>query len=102
MSALRIGVLSFAHTHALSYLSALQAMPDVEVVGTDPDGTSTGTELVDLRGRELADALGVAYVDTVEELLASGVAAWSGRPSRPTKKRLISASHRAATGEAAR
>ncbi|UBQ03147.1 Gfo/Idh/MocA family protein [Curtobacterium sp. TXMA1] len=73
MSALRIGVLSFAHTHALSYLSALQAMPDVEVVGTDPDGTSTGTELVDLRGRELADALGVAYVDTVEELLASGV-----------------------------
>ncbi|GGL90661.1 dehydrogenase [Curtobacterium citreum] len=73
MTALRIGVLSFAHTHALSYLTALQAMPGAEVVGTDPDGTSTGTELTDLRGRELADALGVAYVDSVEELLAQGV-----------------------------
>lgn len=73
MSPLRIGVLSFAHTHAISYLAALRAMPDVEVVGTDPDGTSTGTDLVDLRGRELAEALDVPYVDTVEDLLAQGV-----------------------------
>ncbi|MCJ1715690.1 Gfo/Idh/MocA family protein [Curtobacterium sp. VKM Ac-2922] len=73
MSPLRIGVMSFAHTHAIGYLAALAAMPDVEVVGTDPDGVSTGTDLVDLRGRALADALGVAYVDSYEHLLEQGV-----------------------------
>jgi 1,5-anhydro-D-fructose reductase (1,5-anhydro-D-mannitol-forming) len=73
MSALKIGVMSFAHTHAISYLMALSAMPDVEVVSSDPDGVSTGSDLTELRGRELADALGVAYVDTYEELLAQGV-----------------------------
>lgn len=69
---LRVGVLSFAHTHAISYLGALAAMPDVEVRGTDPDGTSTGTELGDLRGAELARALGAGYADSVDELLAWG------------------------------
>jgi len=69
---LRIGVLSFAHTHAISYLGALTAMPDVEVRGTDPGGVSTGTELGDLRGAELARALGAGYADSVDELLAWG------------------------------
>jgi len=69
---LRVGVLSFAHTHAISYLGALAAMPDVEVRGTDPGGTSTGTELGDLRGAELARALGAGYADSVDELLAWG------------------------------
>ncbi|UXN23377.1 Gfo/Idh/MocA family oxidoreductase [Curtobacterium flaccumfaciens] len=69
---LRVGVLSFAHTHAISYLGALAAMPDVEVRGTDPGGVSTGTELGDLRGAELARALGAGYADSVDELLAWG------------------------------
>ncbi|KQO62727.1 Gfo/Idh/MocA family protein [Curtobacterium sp. Leaf261] len=67
---LRVAVMSFAHTHAIGYLAALQAMPGVEVRGSDPDGVSTGTDLVDLRGRELADALGIDYADTYDELLA--------------------------------
>lgn len=69
---LRVGVLSFAHTHAIGYLAALAAMPDVEVRGTDPDGVSTGTALGELRGADLADALGVAYADSYDELLAWG------------------------------
>jgi predicted dehydrogenase len=69
---LRVAVMSFAHTHAIGYLAALQAMPGVEVRGSDPDGASTGDGLVDLRGRALADALGVGYADTYEELLAWG------------------------------
>ncbi|WP_235515579.1 Gfo/Idh/MocA family protein [Curtobacterium sp. Leaf183] len=70
MTALRIGVLSFAHTHAIGYLQALAAMPDVEVRGSDPDGVSTGDSVGELRGRDLADALGVGYAESVDELLA--------------------------------
>ncbi|WP_144764846.1 Gfo/Idh/MocA family protein [Curtobacterium sp. 9128] len=67
---IRIGVLSFAHTHAIGYLSALATMPGVEVRGTDPDGVSTGPSVGELRGRDLADALGVPYADGYDELLA--------------------------------
>lgn len=70
MTGLRIGVLSFAHTHAIGYLQALAAMPDVEVRGSDPDGVSTGASVGELRGRDLADALGVGYADSFDELLA--------------------------------
>jgi 1,5-anhydro-D-fructose reductase (1,5-anhydro-D-mannitol-forming) len=72
VTALRIGVLSFAHTHAVGYLSALRAMPDVEVIGSDPDGVSTGTTTDELRGRELAEALGVEYADSYDDLFAWG------------------------------
>ncbi|MBF4613183.1 Gfo/Idh/MocA family protein [Curtobacterium sp. VKM Ac-1376] len=67
---LRVGVLSFAHTHAIGYLGALAAMPDVEVRGTDPGGVSTGTTLGELRGADLAAALDVGYADSVDELFA--------------------------------
>jgi predicted dehydrogenase len=72
MSGLKVAVMSFAHTHALAYITSLAAMPDVEVRGSDPDGTSTGGSIAELRGRALADVLGVGYADTYEELLAWG------------------------------
>lgn len=72
MTALKIAVMSFAHTHAIGYLTALAAMPGVEVRGADPDGVSTGDAVVELRGRDLADELGVDYTDTYDELLAWG------------------------------
>lgn len=72
MTALKVAVLSFAHTHAVGYLTALAAMPDVEVRGADPDGVSTGDSVAELRGRDLAAALGVDSADTYEELLAWG------------------------------
>ncbi len=62
--------MSFAHTHAIGYLSALQAMDGVEVRGSDPDGVSTGPSVGELRGRDLAEALGVAYAGSHDELLA--------------------------------
>lgn len=72
MTGLRVAVASFAHTHAIGYLSALAAMPGVTVRGSDPEGVSTGASIGELRGRELADALGVEYADTYDELLAWG------------------------------
>src|SRR4051812_13110591 len=37
MSKLKVGMISFAHGHAFSYLHSLLALPDVEVVGiADP------------------------------------------------------------------
>lgn len=70
---LRVAVMSFAHTHAIGYLSALRDLPDVEVRGSDPDAPASDparTSIVDLRGRDLASALGVDYADTYAELLA--------------------------------
>lgn len=65
---LRIAVLSFAHTHALSYVHALKEMPAVELIATDPDGAAAPDDAP--RGAELAAELGVAYVDTYDEAFA--------------------------------
>ncbi len=65
---LRIAVLSFAHTHALSYVHALSAMPDVELIAADPDGATAPDDAP--RGAALAAELGVAYVDTYDEAFA--------------------------------
>lgn len=65
---LRIAVLSFAHTHALSYVHALQHLPGVELIAADPDGSAAPDDAP--RGAELASQLGVAYVDTYDEAFA--------------------------------
>lgn len=65
---LRIAVLSFAHTHALSYVAALKEMPGVELIAADPDGASAPDDAP--RGAALAAELGVDYVDTYEEAFA--------------------------------
>jgi len=65
---LRIAVLSFAHTHALSYVHALRAMPGIELVATDPDGAAAPDDAP--RGAELAAQLGVDYVEGYEEAFA--------------------------------
>ena len=65
---LRIAVLSFAHTHALSYVHALQAMPGIELIATDPDGATAPDDA--LRGADLATELGVSYVDDYDAAFA--------------------------------
>lgn len=65
---MKVGLISFAHTHAVSYAGILRDLPDVECLATDPDHASRPAG--ESGGRELADSLGVAYVDTLEELLA--------------------------------
>lgn len=65
MRAVRIAVLSFAHTHAISYVDVLRRMPGVEVLAADPDGRRAPDQAP--RGAELAALLGVDYVDTYEE-----------------------------------
>ncbi|MGJ6980915.1 Gfo/Idh/MocA family protein [Aestuariimicrobium soli] len=69
MTALKIGVMSFAHTHAAGYVQLLQAM-GVELLACDPDRVSSADH--EVRGADLAAQLGVAHVDTYDELFAWG------------------------------
>ncbi|MGC4153381.1 MAG: Gfo/Idh/MocA family oxidoreductase [Propionicimonas sp.] len=68
---LTVGVASFAHPHAASYLANLVRSPAVRVVATDPDGTS-GDSATD-RGAALATRFGVEYLDDYEALFAQGL-----------------------------
>lgn len=64
---MRIGVMSFAHLHAASYVRALATMPDVEVVAADPDHRRRPGES---GGASLAAELGVPHLESYEALLA--------------------------------
>lgn len=67
---IKVAVLSFAHGHAVGYLRYLKSRGDVEIIACDPDGQRSPD--AGPRGRELADQLGVTYLDSVEETLAWG------------------------------
>ncbi|MFI5527089.1 Gfo/Idh/MocA family protein [Kitasatospora sp. NPDC051853] len=67
---MKVGLLSFAHTHALSYATLLRDMGDIELLTTDPDADGQPARPGHPRGRELADQLGVAYADSYEDLFA--------------------------------
>ena len=59
----KIGILSAAHMHAVSYAHALAAHPEVSLAGiADPDET---------RGRALAESVGTAYFASADALLES-------------------------------
>jgi 1,5-anhydro-D-fructose reductase (1,5-anhydro-D-mannitol-forming) len=65
---MKVGIASFAHTHAASYASLLAAMPEVEVLSADPDGASAPDP--GPRGADFAAQLGIPYVGTYDELFA--------------------------------
>lgn len=65
---MKIGIMSFAHTHAVGYAMALRDVPGVELLASDP-GEHDPAEV---RGSELANELGVPYADDYEDLLAWG------------------------------
>ncbi|MDN3311712.1 Gfo/Idh/MocA family oxidoreductase [Microbacterium oryzae] len=65
---MKIGIMSFAHTHASTYASLLRGRDDVELLAADPGGHRAN----ELRGRALAESMGVPYVDSYEELLEWG------------------------------
>lgn len=67
---MKVALMSFAHTHALLYVPLLAAMPDVELLASDPDFATRPPG--ESGGAALAAKLGVSYVDTYEELLAWG------------------------------
>jgi 1,5-anhydro-D-fructose reductase (1,5-anhydro-D-mannitol-forming) len=62
----KIAVLSFAHPHATAYARSLAGRQDVDLVTSDPDGAAASDSA--LRGRELAESCGVAYLDTYQEV----------------------------------
>lgn len=68
-STVKIGLLSFAHTHAETYAALLGARDDVELVTCDPGPHPDGEQ----RGADAAAAWGVEHVASVEELLARGL-----------------------------
>jgi predicted dehydrogenase len=67
----KIGVMSLAHLHALSYIGLLGARPDVELAVADPDAGQRPAG--ESGGRALAERLGVTrYFDTYADLLGWG------------------------------
>jgi len=61
----RIGILSFAHLHAVSYATSLQAIDGLKIAGiADDDGT---------RGRQFAERFGTRFFDSAEDLLRQGL-----------------------------
>ncbi|MDO5729764.1 MAG: Gfo/Idh/MocA family oxidoreductase [Actinomycetaceae bacterium] len=61
---LRVGVMSFAHVHARSYLSLLSSNPRVDVYCSDPDAREGDNS----RGAPFAESIGGTYCSTYEEL----------------------------------
>ncbi|MBX3066827.1 MAG: Gfo/Idh/MocA family oxidoreductase [Anaerolineae bacterium] len=59
---MRIGILSFAHMHAESYIGNLRNIPDVEMIGIADENQQ--------RGRYFADQFGATLYDTYEALIA--------------------------------
>ncbi|HEX6354477.1 Gfo/Idh/MocA family oxidoreductase [Actinophytocola sp.] len=66
---MKVAVLSFAHERAETYVRLLRDMPGVDLVTADPDGAAGDP----VRGRAMAERLGVSYVDSWDEVFASGV-----------------------------
>lgn len=67
---LKVGLLSFAHVHALGYARLLRDWPGVDLLTVDPCEDQVPAD--EVRGERLALELGVPYVDTYEELFAWG------------------------------
>jgi 1,5-anhydro-D-fructose reductase (1,5-anhydro-D-mannitol-forming) len=65
---MKVGIISFAHTHAITYAALLRDREDVECVATDAGHTDRPAG--ESGGRALAEEIGIGYLDTVDELLA--------------------------------
>jgi 1,5-anhydro-D-fructose reductase (1,5-anhydro-D-mannitol-forming) len=65
---MKIGIMSFAHTHAASYVRFLRDDPGIELRAADPGPYGGG----EVRGAELARQLEVDYCDSYAELMAWG------------------------------
>lgn len=61
----KVGILSFAHPHAIDYAQLLMAYTGVSVRATDPGPHPQG----EVRGSVLAEQLGVPYSASLEELM---------------------------------
>ena len=59
---LRVGILSAAHMHVWSYVSALKAHPGAEIVGVWDDDEG--------RGAKFSGATGLAVADDLDKLIA--------------------------------
>jgi 1,5-anhydro-D-fructose reductase (1,5-anhydro-D-mannitol-forming) len=65
---MKVGLLSFAHTHAAGYATLLRDMDGVDLLTSDPDGVAESQDQP--RREAFAANLGVPYVATYDELFA--------------------------------
>jgi 1,5-anhydro-D-fructose reductase (1,5-anhydro-D-mannitol-forming) len=65
---MKVGLLSFAHTHAAGYTALLRDMEGVDLLTSDPGGVAESEDQP--RRADFAAKAGVDYVDTYEELFA--------------------------------
>jgi predicted dehydrogenase len=65
---MKIGIMSFAHTHAIGYAQLLRDREDVELLVADPDHAARPDS--ESGGPELAAQLGVDYADSYDDLFA--------------------------------
>ena len=65
MSRLKVGMISFAHGHAHSYLNSLLAVPEVELAGIADENRS--------RVEALIDRHGIAYYEDYREMLKTDI-----------------------------
>ncbi|GKS11992.1 dehydrogenase [Paenibacillus chitinolyticus] len=65
MRKLKIGMISFAHSHAFSYFNALNALPEVEVAGIADEDKN--------RVAKITDTYGIPYYSEADELLRTGI-----------------------------
>jgi myo-inositol 2-dehydrogenase/D-chiro-inositol 1-dehydrogenase len=63
MKKLKVGMISFAHGHAYSYLNSLRAMSNVEIIGIADEIKS--------RVEEVMTNYGLSYYENYEDLLAT-------------------------------
>ncbi|KQX51670.1 Gfo/Idh/MocA family protein [Paenibacillus sp. Root444D2] len=63
MKKLKVGMISFAHGHAYSYLNSFRAMPNVEIIGIADEIKS--------RVAEVTTNYGLPYYENYEDLLAT-------------------------------
>lgn len=62
---MKVGIISFAHLHAASYASCLQALPEVDFAGIYDDDLA--------RGQSMAQRYGVPFFAELQTLLAAGL-----------------------------
>ncbi|WP_313544983.1 Gfo/Idh/MocA family protein [Leifsonia aquatica] len=67
---MKIGIMSFAHGHSISYVKLLQSIPGIKLMAADPDFTTRPEG--ETGGPTLAAELGVPYATTYAQLLAWG------------------------------
>lgn len=68
---IRIGILSFAHLHAESYIGNLRGIPDVEMIGIADENQQRGRYFADQFGAKLYDSYAALIADKPDAVIVT-------------------------------